>query len=164
MCATRKPDVGRLWAAGLVLGLGLGGFLDGIILHQLLEWHHMLSSWYPLVSRRNEHINMIGDGLFHLTCWLIVVAGIVFLLRATRHPGPGTRRRILGGLISGWGAFNLIEGIIDHLILGVHHVRQGPHQLAYDLGFLVFGAVLFLAGWALARTADTASSPYGNRR
>lgn len=31
-------------AGGLLLGLGLGGFFDGIILHQVLQWHHMLTS------------------------------------------------------------------------------------------------------------------------
>jgi uncharacterized membrane protein len=25
------------------MGLGLGGFLDGIVLHQVLQWHHMLT-------------------------------------------------------------------------------------------------------------------------
>jgi uncharacterized membrane protein len=23
------------------LGIGLGGFVDGIVLHQILQWHHM---------------------------------------------------------------------------------------------------------------------------
>lgn len=136
----------------MVLGLGLGGFLDGIVLHQLLEWHHMLSGWYPLVSRHNERTNMIGDGLFHLLCWLLVVIGIVLLMRAGGVRGPGARRRLVGGLIGGWGAFNVVEGIVDHLILGVHHVRQGPHQLAYDLGFVALGGVLFLIGSIIARS------------
>ncbi|ELB87945.1 hypothetical protein Rwratislav_37287 [Rhodococcus wratislaviensis IFP 2016] len=29
---------------GIILGIGLGGFVDGILLHQLLQWHHMLTS------------------------------------------------------------------------------------------------------------------------
>lgn len=56
----------RLRTPGLVLGLGLGGFVDGILLHHLLEWHHMLSNWYPMTPERNERINMIGDGMFHI--------------------------------------------------------------------------------------------------
>jgi uncharacterized membrane protein len=51
----------------------------------------------------------------------------------------------------GWGLFNLVEGIVDHHILGIHHVRSGPHQVWYDVGFLVLGAVLVLAGRLLAR-------------
>ncbi|HEV2921254.1 MAG TPA: DUF2243 domain-containing protein [Actinomycetota bacterium] len=28
----------------LLLGIGFGGFIDGIVLHQILPWHHMLSA------------------------------------------------------------------------------------------------------------------------
>jgi Predicted membrane protein (DUF2243) len=28
---------------GILLGVGLGGFVDGIVLHQILQWHHMLT-------------------------------------------------------------------------------------------------------------------------
>jgi hypothetical protein len=30
--------------AGILLDLGLGGFFDGIVLHQILQWHHMASA------------------------------------------------------------------------------------------------------------------------
>jgi uncharacterized membrane protein len=151
MSAPGEPSADRLRVPGVVLGMGLGGFVDGIVIHQLLGWHHMLSSWYPLTSRHNEHINMIGDGLFHLACWSLVVAGIALLVRAARQSTPGAGRRLTGWMVSGWGVFNIIEGTVDHLVLGVHHVRPGPHQLAYDLGFVVFGAVLTVAGWRFAR-------------
>ena len=26
-----------------LMGVGLGGFIDGILLHQILQWHHMLT-------------------------------------------------------------------------------------------------------------------------
>ena len=32
-----------LLLAGSVLGMALGGFFDGILLHQVLQWHHFLS-------------------------------------------------------------------------------------------------------------------------
>ena len=31
----------RLRAPGILLGIGPGGFVDGIVLHQILQWHHM---------------------------------------------------------------------------------------------------------------------------
>lgn len=130
-------------SAGLVLGLGLGGFFDGIVLHQLLGWHHMLSGWYP----HDEKINMLGDGLFHLACLILVCAGIALLARAAPVPG----RALTGWIVAGWGVFNLVEGVIDHLVLGVHHVRHGEAQLLWDLGFLAFGAVLVGLGLAVAR-------------
>ena len=29
---------------GILLGVGLGGFVDGMMLHQILQWHHTLTS------------------------------------------------------------------------------------------------------------------------
>ncbi|WP_367138348.1 DUF2243 domain-containing protein [Saccharothrix sp. HUAS TT1] len=129
--------------SALVLGLGIGGFVDGIVIHQLLGWHHMLSGWYP----DDLHRNMIGDGLFHLLCLLLVLTGVALLNRS----GPVPGRVLWGGVVAGWGVFNLVEGVVDHLVLGVHHVRTGPHELAYDLGFLVLGAVLVVVGRLLSR-------------
>jgi uncharacterized membrane protein len=133
--------------AALVLGLGIGGFIDGIVIHQLLGWHHMLSGWYPV---DDVHLMMLGDGLFHLFCLLLVLAGIAMLNR--RPPLPNAV--LAGGILAGWGLFNLVEGIIDHQVLGVHHVRHGPGQLAYDIAFLVSGAVLVAIGVLTSRTAS----------
>ncbi|MCC8247721.1 DUF2243 domain-containing protein [Saccharothrix luteola] len=129
--------------AALVLGLGVGGFVDGIVAHQLLGWHHMLSGWYP----DDLHLNMRADGLFHLLCLLLVLIGVAMLNRAGTVPRPV----LWGGVLTGWGVFNLVEGVADHLVLGIHHVRGGPHELAYDLGFLALGAILVLVGGLLAR-------------
>jgi uncharacterized membrane protein len=63
-------------------------------------------------------------------------------------------RAHFGLLLAGWGVFNVVEGLVDHLILGIHHVRDdlgGP--LGWDLGFLAFGALLVLGGAALERSA-----------
>jgi uncharacterized membrane protein len=38
----------------LLFGLDLGGFFDGIVLHLILRWHHMLSSWYQQKFERIE--------------------------------------------------------------------------------------------------------------
>jgi uncharacterized membrane protein len=64
-----------------VLGLGLGGFVDGIVAHQLLEWHHMLSSRYPPTSEHHLRLNMVGDGVFHAGCLVLVVVGVFLLAR-----------------------------------------------------------------------------------
>ena len=56
-------------------------------------------------------------------------------------------------MLVGWGLFNLVEGIVDHHILTIHHVREGAgHQTAWDLAFLAFGALLVIGGCALARS------------
>ena len=52
--------------------------------------------------------------------------------------------------VDGIGAFNLIEGSINHHILTAHHVRVdlgGP--LVWDLGFLGWGALFLISGYGL---------------
>lgn len=154
---------GRSWAvAGVVLGVGAGGFVDGIIGHQLLEWHHMLSGWYPPAEGDNMRANMLGDGFFHLFSLVVVLVGIGLLAAARPAAPPARGRRLVGWMIAGWGGFNLVEGLVDHQILGVHHVRQGPDQLVYDLVFLALGAILVAAGaWVARPPSDPA--PAGPR-
>lgn len=144
--------------AGVLLGLGLGGFFDGIVLHQLLQWHHMLTSaGYPLDSVRNLEINTLGDGLFHAATWVLVVLGVVALWRARRdRPAPWPGRLLVGAALTGWGAFNLVEGVVDHHLLGIHHVNEtAPREqwLWWDLGFLAWGAAMLLVGRRLVRRA-----------
>ena len=62
-------------------------------------------------------------------------------------------RALTGQLIFGWGLFNLVEGIIDHHLLDLHHVRDLPaHVPAYDWIFLVVAGIGIIAlGWAMSR-------------
>lgn len=147
-------------APGIVLGLGIGGLLDGIVLHMLLEWHHMLSSRYPPTSPRNLRLNMIGDGAFHLVCLVLVLVGIVLLARAGPRLGRRDGARLFGWILAGWGVFNLIEGLADHYILRIHHVLPGPHEGLYDLAFLAFGAVLVAIGGLIGHRRDPADELY----
>lgn len=144
--------VGPLVAAGLVLGVGLGGFVDGIALHQILQWHSMLSSHTPPVDLVAMKFNMVWDGLFHALTWTACVVGIALLFRAGRRPDvPWSGKLLTGAMIGGWGLFNLVEGLIDHQLLGLHHVHPGPDQLAWDLGFVVLGGGgLLVLGYLLA--------------
>jgi uncharacterized membrane protein len=144
-----------LVTAALLLGIGLGGFFDGILLHQLLQWHNMLSSVIAPTTVVAIKTNMIWDGMFHALTWTVTLVGVVLLFRAARRTDVVRSGRLLaGGMIVGWGLFNLVEGVIDHQILGIHHVHPGEHQLAWDLGFLAIGGVGFiLLGIAIARGA-----------
>jgi uncharacterized membrane protein len=145
--------------AGLTLGIGLGGFVDGIVLHQLLQWHHMLTGEVPATTVAGLELNTLGDGLFHSATWLFVVVGLALLWRAWRAGQVPARGGALAGLLlAGWGVFNVVEGVIDHHVLQIHHVREGPGQLAYDLGFLAFGALLIGLGWAWYRRAAPAGT------
>jgi uncharacterized membrane protein len=145
----------RLMTGGILLGMGIAGFFDGIVLHQLLQWHHMVSNThrYPATTVAGLKANVIGDGLFHVLAFCLTLAGMYFLWSAIRAPvSPWSTRLFLGLLLTGGGVFNLVEGVIDHHILKIHHVRQNSdHQTAWDLGFLAVNAVIAAAGLALVR-------------
>jgi uncharacterized membrane protein len=140
--------------AGLLLGIGLGGFVDGIVLHQILQWHNMLSSVVPPVTLVDMKFNMIWDGVFHALTWVVTAIGVALLFRAGRRPDAAwSGRALVGAMLAGWGLFNVVEGALDHLVLGIHHVHPGTDQLAWDVGFLAFGAAQIAVGVALARRA-----------
>jgi uncharacterized membrane protein len=141
---------------GILLGAGVGGFIDGIFAHQILQWHGMLTQLYPNVSMANMELNMLADGLFHLVTLLFVVVGVLWLWgRARRGGWVWSWRSVVGWMLAGWGVFNLAEGTLNHHILQVHRVNpEAASPLAWDIGFLVLGALLVLGGWLLARTDE----------
>jgi uncharacterized membrane protein len=155
--------------AGIILGVGLGGFVDGILLHQILHWHNMGSAVVPPVTLEALQRNMVWDGLFHVAVWSLTVVGVYWLLtdarRGLRLPD---RKAFTGLLILGWGTFNLIEGLIDHELLGLHHVRDLPtHVPLYDWLFLLIGGIGFIViGWmmALGSRGETDRSYRGPRK
>ena len=149
----RNPDRRRLLVAALLLGLGLGGFFDGIVLHEILQWHHMVSTRTPPDTLENLQLNIVGDGLFHAATWLLTVGGIFVLMSSNgaRHE-EGGMRTLVGGMLTGWGLFNTVEGLVDHQLLNLHHVRPGPDELLYDLAFLVWGIIMLTAGIAIVRS------------
>jgi uncharacterized membrane protein len=149
MPLTRRP----LITAGVVLGKGLGGFVDGIVLHQLLQLHHMLSARRPPTDVVNMQVNMVWDGLFHSLTWAATAIGIYLLFRAGKHPDVvWSGRTLFGSMLVGWGLFNLIEGLIDHHILHVHHVVERLGVSAWDYAFLASGVLFITAGWLIVRS------------
>ena len=145
--------VSQLVRAGVLLGLGIGGFFDGIVLHQILQWHHMLTSaGYSPKTVAGLEVNTLWDGLFHLTTYVFTLGGLAALWRAGRSPRAGWSGRVLGGsMLVGFGLFNLVEGLVDHHLLGIHHVRDDvADPLPWDVGFLLASLVLVAVGVALA--------------
>ena len=139
----------------VTLGVGLGGFVDGILFHQILQWHHVVSDvgCCPANSVAGLEGDVLADGIFHAVVWLVTLGGTLTAIHSWRRglvPPWGTH---LGGLLIGWGAFNLIDSA-NHFILGLHHVRDdlgGP--IGWDIGFLVFAVALLAAGAATVRTS-----------
>ena len=141
---------------GIILGLGMGGFIDGITLHQIAQWHNMGSAILPPTTMEAMKQNMLWDGLFHLATLLLCIAGCYLLLRDARSGRPlPSMTGFTGLLFLGWGMFNLVEGIVDHHLLELHHVRDMPvHVPQLDWLFLAVGGVGFMVlGWILFRRA-----------
>jgi uncharacterized membrane protein len=137
----------------VLLGVGLGGLFDGIVFHQILQWHHMLSSMqdHPVTTVPGLEANTLWDGLFHAATYVLIAIGLFMLWSRGRRGGVvWSWRSLLGWSLLGWGLFDVVEGTVNHHILGIHHVRPGPDQLAYDLGFLALGVLLVIVGSLVA--------------
>ena len=143
-----KPSPIPLHNAAMVLGIGLGGFIDGIVLHQVFQWHEMLSSKIAATDYVGKSVNMFWDGIFHMFCLIVVFIGIVLLWKAvTDRKALLSGRLVFAGLISGWGLFNLVEGVIDHHLLKLHNVIEyaSNHDVA-NYFFLGFSILLLIVG------------------
>jgi uncharacterized membrane protein len=107
----------------------------------------MISAIEPVSTVIGLGINTFGDGLFHLGTYIFTVVGLTLLWKGVHQQSHQVHTTILiGGLLLGWGLFTLVEGLVDHQILQVHHVKPGPNQLLWDIGFLLWGAAMAVAG------------------
>jgi uncharacterized membrane protein len=149
----RDGPAPSLAPAGLMLGIGLGGFLDGILLHQILQFHNMLSAVLPPDTMPNMRTNMLADGLFHALVWVATLIGVALLFNALKvpHDDRPSGVALTGWMLAGWGWFNLVEGLIDHQLLGLHHVIEALGLSLADWLFTASGVLLILLGHAMAR-------------
>ena len=98
--------------AGLLLGSGLGAFLEGIILHAIA-------------------------GLFYMVAWAVTVAGVFLLWSALRGPGPlPAGRDFTGHFLAGIGIFDIVE------YLGRHDLAGGWLLFSVGAGFTLLGLLL----------------------
>jgi uncharacterized membrane protein len=156
-CMTLKTKRRFIHIGSFILGFGFMGALDGIIFHQLLQWHSVIME----TTRAGQ---IVSDGVFHLAVTIALVIG-GFILWLGGNPADHSKglRLLVGGFLLGSGIFNVIEGIINHHLLKIHRVKPGdPNALAYDLSFLALGAILAIIGWLIQRSirekANTSSA------
>ncbi|MDX5483189.1 MAG: DUF2243 domain-containing protein [Hymenobacteraceae bacterium] len=150
-----SPRTGPLIAAATLIGVGMGGFVDGIVLHQILQWHQMISAKLPPVTLLNKEVNMFWDGIFHAFTWLTTALGILLLWRLIYKRAVVLSNRLFGGgLLFGFGLFNMVEGLLDHHLLNLHNVREvSTNPSLWNYGFLAVSAVLLGAGWYIIQQA-----------
>ncbi|HYF07617.1 MAG TPA: DUF2243 domain-containing protein [Acetobacteraceae bacterium] len=160
-----RPTRGLLLAGGVV-GFALGGFFDGILLHQVLQWHHFLSL-VPGEALRDIRTQILADGMFHVVVYAIAVVGLSLLWSArSGFAESGADRRLLGAALLGFAAWQAADVGIFHWTIGIHRIRVDvPNPLAWDIGWLVvigapplfLGLILFRRGGAGGRGAVVAS-------
>jgi uncharacterized membrane protein len=158
--ADGSPTTRPLTAAGTVIGIGMGGFVDGILFHQILQVHNMMSARIRTDTLVGAKVNMVWDGLFHACVWIATAIGIAMLWSAVRRSDVLlSGKALFGSMLLGWGLFNLVEGVIDHHILNLHHVYEPMGRSVWDYVFLAFGLALAATGWLMIRDARTAPGP-----
>jgi uncharacterized membrane protein len=151
----------------LGFGFGLGGLADGIVLHQVLQWHNFVSAWVPRDSQEALETNLFWDGVFHLSTTIVLVIAVVLLWRGWERRGRATGNlAALGGLtLIGWGAFHVVDQLVFHELLNVHNIREDVDDLAlYNWGFLAIGLLLAAIGWWLLRSRGRIGTPEETRR
>jgi|SRR5882672_1249498 len=98
--------------AALLLGVGLGAFFEGILLHPIA-------------------------GFLYMAAWAITLGGVVLLWSTMRGPGPLPSGRVfVGSFVIGWGLFNMLEAIARHTL------RDEWLIFGTGLGFALLGAIL----------------------
>jgi uncharacterized membrane protein len=127
----------RTVASGFLFGCGIAAsMVDLFIFHLGLQWHHFYDLSTPEVA-------LAADGVFHAIGWFITVWGL-FLLADVRRRGEVAWRRWAGAVVTGVGAFQLFDGVVNHKVLGIHQIRYHVDLLPYDLAW-IGGAALLLA-------------------
>ena len=146
----------RARAGYLLVGLGVGALVDGVVLHQLLQWHHLWSRRTSDRTVEGLEENTFADGVFHLAVLGVLVLGLALLV------GTRVEARSLVGLgLVGWGAFHVVDQLVFHLALGAHHIRMHVDDPAvYDWTFTGIGLVLAAVGWAVARGRSSVSATH----
>lgn len=140
--------------AGVTLGFALGGFFDGIVLHQVLQWHHLLSALDGGVFG-DVSVQILADGLFHLVMYAVALVGL-WLLWQRRHAfaAPGSSRAFVGSLLMGFAVWHVVDALTFHWLLALHRIRMDSDiPLVWDLLWLgLFGILPGLLGlWLLRR-------------
>ncbi len=163
----RRP--GAALFTGILLGIGIVGFIDETMFHQLLQWHNFY--WAT-----DEHGRILSDGLFHAISTLVLLWGTFRLWN--RETGSYPRSSLLGGILIGGGGFNAYDGIIQHLVLHLHLVNERvcpvpqsgdnsiltcPADLPYEVVWILLGLAIVAYGVVLSRRDSDARSSYASQ-
>jgi uncharacterized membrane protein len=135
----RRP--GRSFLAAFLVGIGVAGFIDETVFHQLFHWHHFYDKSSPAVG-------LVSDGLFHAGSWFATVAGL-FLFADLRRRQAFTPVHWWSGFCIGLGGFQLYDGTIQHKLMKLHQIRYLVDIRPYDIAWNAVAAVVVVLGVVL---------------
>ena len=142
-----------------VFGFGFSGLIDVLLLHHILQWHHLLSGIYPMNTLAGLRTNIFADGWFSVGMVVIAGIGAGVVWRAERRTRePLAVRPIAGSAVMGLGVFDLYDAVVDHALLGLHQPlsmggKYNPHWAVVSLLIIGVGAYIY-------RTATTETDGY----
>lgn len=133
----------RLPWSGYLLGFALGGFFDGILLHQILQWHHLLSA----VGPEDVRFQVAADGYFHALMYAVAAIGLWLLATTSRI----SQRLLFATILVGFGLWHVVDAVLSHWVLGIHRIRMDTdNPLVWDVSWLaIFGLLPLVAGWLM---------------
>lgn len=141
----------------VLLGIGVAGFVDEAVFHQILQWHN----FYWDTSQRGR---ILSDGLFHVVSTSLLLWGTLRLWFGARPDG----RTLFGGALMGAGGFNTYDGVVQHVLLHLHLVNEricpDPERgdnsvftctadVPFEIAWIAVGVSVFLTGLYLWRAA-----------
>jgi uncharacterized membrane protein len=145
--------IGSAILTGVLLGIGIVGFLDETIFHQLLQWHSFY--WHT-----DAHGRILSDGLFHALSTSILLLGSYRLWRDRSSATPSRSSAILAGILVGGGGFNTYDGVVQHVILHFHLVNEHvcpvlnadnsvatcTSDIPYEIAWIAVGGAVLVGG------------------
>jgi uncharacterized membrane protein len=148
---------------GALVGIGIIGFLDEVILHQVLQWHNFY--WATDQAGR-----VLTDGIFHVVSTGLLLWGTYRVWRYDQA-APGQLRALVAGIFLGGGGFNLYDGVVQHALLHLHLVNEKVCPVVYannsipsctadipfEIAFDLVAALLLATGFAVLSRGTRAS-------
>lgn len=144
----RRYSTKNMWT-GILFGLGVVAFIDEVVFHQILHWHHFY-------DKSTTDIGLVSDGLFHAFSFFATV-GSAFLMADLHRRQAFWPKRWLGGIFLGAGIFQLYDGTIQHKVMGLHQIRYNVDILPYDLVWNITAILMIIVGLVLLKQTSTKS-------
>jgi uncharacterized membrane protein len=138
--------------SALLIGFSVAGLFDGIFLHQILQWHHLLSAVQrPWLADLRAQV--VVDGVFHAVMWLILMVGLILAVRAYSRGERHAAATMYARALFGFATWHVIDALLDHWVLRIHHIRDAAaNPFAWDLGWLaLFGVLPAITGIFILR-------------